>query len=203
MRLIPKERKFFDHFRKNILNVKIGVKSLRDMITDYSNKTQHAQAVRDREHDGDTMTHELMNTLSKTFVTPIDREDIHSLAGALDDILDYAEEIADTMLLYRIESPTEHLEKMADVLVLAVIELEHAVDKLDTNNDIARHWIEVNTLENEGDKLYRKAVSELFHSNADPLEVIKWKDVYQLMESAIDKCEDAANIIENLVIKHG
>lgn len=203
LRLIPQEKKFFDFLKRSIENNLLGVIALRDLLHNYDDFVARAQVVRDREHDGDQITHEIMNALSKTFITPFDREDIYALAASLDDILDYAEEVADTLVLYKIERPTEHLRQMTDVLVAAVAELQLAIEKLDKLKNIAPHWIEVNTLENEGDRLNRKAISQLFETESNPIEIIKWKDIYGLVESSIDKCEDAANIIENIVIKHG
>jgi hypothetical protein len=200
--IIPKENRFFELFKNDISNIVKGVTALREMIHDYENVKVKSKKVDEFENAGDEITHEIMNLLSTTFVTPFDREDIYELVSQLDNILDLSEEVADTMFLYKIEKPTPELIEMSDVLVEACRELEKAIYELEKLKDLQHFWINIHTLENRGDKLYRKAISKLFSADANPIDVIKYKDVYRLTEAAIDKCEDVANIIENIVLKH-
>ncbi len=154
------------------------------------------------EHVGDKIVHDIVKRLNKTFVTPLDREDIYDLASTLDEILDSIEATADLMVLYRIESPTTHAVEQATVLAKQTAVLRVAIDGLEKRKGLDDHWIEVNRLENEGDRLYRDAVAELFDGDMKCTDIIKWKDIYATLEGAIDQCEDVANILETIVLKN-
>ncbi len=201
-RLIPREERFFDMFVEDAANVLAAARQLEIMLRSYDDVEGRARRIRDLEHHGDELSHAIGNRLETTFVTPFDREDIHGLISGLDDILDLVEEVADTFLLYRIERPTAASIEQSSIIVRQCETLHEALTKLRGFRDLQRYWIEVHRLENEGDRIARAAVAELFSDSKDPVEIVKWKDVYSLLESCIDKCEDVANIIEKIVVKH-
>jgi predicted phosphate transport protein (TIGR00153 family) len=154
------------------------------------------------EQEGDRITHDIMQRLNQTFVTPIDREDIIALVSALDDIVDYTEEVADYLGLYKIEAPMDQAMKLAHVLLHASRQVQGAIARLREFGDISHFTVEINRLENDGDRITREAVASLFHNGIDPMVVIRWKDIFERLEAAIDACEHAANILEGIVIKH-
>jgi hypothetical protein len=200
--LIPRETKFFDMFVEDARNVLGAARLLEQFFRNYDDRERLASQLLDAEHAGDQISHDIGHKLEKTFVTPFDREDIHALISRLDDILDFIEEVADTCILYNIEAPTETARQQAEIITRQCEQLAEGLTKLRNFTGLEQHWIEVHRLENEGDRIARKAVAELFKHGQDALEVIKWKDVYALLERAIDACEDAANVIERIVVKH-
>ncbi|HEX7949453.1 MAG TPA: DUF47 family protein [Candidatus Limnocylindrales bacterium] len=200
--LIPRETRFFDLFVEDAANVLDAARLFEAMVRTYDAPEDRAREIRDAEHRGDEISHEIGHRLEATFVTPFDREEIYALISGLDDVLDDIEECADTFVLYRIESPTAVAVQQASIIVKQCAQLHDALSHLRGFKGLEKYWIEVHRLENEGDVLARKAIADLFSGGADPLEVIKWKDVYALLESTIDKCEDVANIIERITIKH-
>ena len=202
LRLIPREERFFDLFAEDAANMLAGARLLEAMLRSYDAPEQRAQEIRDVEHRGDEMSHEIGRKLESTFVTPFDREEIHALISALDDVIDFIEEGADTFVLYRIEAPTPVAIEQAAIIVKQCEQLHEALSNLRGFRGLEKYWIEVHRLENEGDQIARNAVAELFSGSMEPLEVVKWKDVYGLLEGCIDKCEDVANIIEKIVVKH-
>jgi predicted phosphate transport protein (TIGR00153 family) len=199
---IPREEKFFDMFVEDAQNVLAAARLLDEFFHSYDQRERLASQLTDLEKRGDQLSHDIGHRLEETFVTPFDREDIHALITRLDDILDFIEEVADTCVLYRIEMPTPVVQEQAAIVVQQCEELVKALTKLKDFKDVAPHWIEVHRLENEGDRIGRRAVADLFTDGVDPITVIKWKDVYALLEAAIDACEDAANVIERIVAKH-
>ncbi len=205
LRLIPREEKFFDMFRAQATNVVEGAKLLKDLLEDYSEVDQKRMKIEGVESVGDEIAHRIMEKLNKTFITPMDREDIHALASALDDILDYINATAQRLQLYRVNTITDDARALANIILRAAEETETLVESMENLKDIKRlkaRWIEVNRLENEGDKVSRHAIAGLFEKEKDPIEVIKWKELYEHLETAIDKCEDAANIVEAVVLKN-
>ncbi len=200
--LIPRETKFFDMFVEDALNLLGAARLLEQFFRNYDDRERLASQLLDAEHAGDQISHEIGHKLESTFVTPFDREDIHSLISRLDDILDFIEEVADTCILYNIDAPTDTARQQAEIITRQCEQLAEALTKLRHFKGLEQHWIEVHRLENDGDRVARQAVAELFKHGQDPLEVIKWKDVYALLEKAIDACEDAANVIERIVVKH-
>ncbi|HEY8170834.1 MAG TPA: DUF47 family protein [Candidatus Limnocylindria bacterium] len=199
---IPREEKFFDMFVEDAQNVLAGARTLHEFFRSYDQRERLASQLQDLEKRGDSISHDIGHKLMDTFVTPFDREDIHELITGLDDILDFVEEVADTCILFRIEAPTPICTQQAEIIVRQCEEIVRALEKLKGFKDVAPHWIEVHRLENEGDRIGRQAVADLFMDGMDPVEVIKWKDVYALLESGIDACEDVANVIERIVAKH-
>ncbi len=202
LRLIPREERFFDLFAEDAANVLGASRLLEAMLRSFDVLDRRAGEIRDAEHRGDELSHEIGHRLEATFVTPFDREDIHALISGLDDILDLIEEVADTFVLYRIEAPTPVAIQQASIVVRQCEQLHEALTHLRGFRGLEKYWIEVHRLENEGDQLARRAIAGLFSGGGDVLEVVKWKDVYALLEATIDKCEDVANVIERITIKH-
>jgi uncharacterized protein len=202
LRLIPREERFFDLFVEDAANVLGGARLLEAMLRTYDQVERRAGELRDAEHRGDEISHDIGHRLEKTFVTPFDREDIHALISALDDVIDFIEEVADTFVLYRIEAPTAVAVQQATIIVRACEQIHDALAHLRGFNGIDKYWIEIHRLENEGDHLTRTAIATLFENGNDAVEIVKWKDIYDLLEGTIDKCEDVANIIEKIVVKH-
>ena len=201
-RLIPREERFFDLFVEDAANVLDGARQLEAMLRSFDNPDKSAKKIREVEHKGDDISHDIGRRLESTFVTPFDREEIHALISGLDDILDLIEEVADTFVLYRIESPTKTSVKQAALIVQACETLHLALTNLRGFKDLDRYIVEVHRIENEGDRLARSAIASLFDDGAKTLEILKWKDVYALLEDTIDKCEDVADLIERIVVKH-
>jgi predicted phosphate transport protein (TIGR00153 family) len=202
LRLIPREERFFDLFVEDAANVLGAARLLEAMLRSYDVLERRAGELRDAEHRGDEISHDIGHRLESTFVTPFDREDIHGLISALDDVIDLIEEVADTFVLYRIEAPTAAAIEQTTIVVKQCELLHEALLHLRGFKDLDKYWIEVHRLENEGDRVGRAAIAALFESETDPITMIKWKEVYALLETTIDKCEDVANIIERIVVKH-
>ncbi len=200
---IPREEKFFDLFVEDAQNVLAGARLLEEFFRSYDQRERLASQLRDLERRGDGLSHDIGTKLENTFVTPFDREDIHQLISRLDDVLDFIEEVADTCILYKIEAPTPTAHDQAEIIVKQCEELVRALEKLKGFKGVSPHWIEIHRLENDGDRLVRKAIADLFTDDGpDPIEIIKWKDLYSLLEDTIDSCEDTANVIERIVVKH-
>jgi predicted phosphate transport protein (TIGR00153 family) len=200
--LAPTGREYFALFAEAGENVLRCAGLLERLLASYPDGRELAADVKACEQEGDRITHDLIRNLNHTFVTPIDRDDIHRLAGALDDIVDYTEEVADYLGLYRTEAPMAKAQDMARILQDACREIATALPLLRGFQDISQHTIEINRLENEGDRVVREAIAELFDNGIDPMVVIRWKDLYERLEAAIDATEDAANIMEGIVIKN-
>jgi uncharacterized protein len=198
----PKEREFFDLFEEAGANIVRAAELLKDMLDGWPDRAELARDVLVCEQEGDRITHDIIQRLNQTFVTPIDREDIYALASALDDIVDFIEEVADFLGLYRIEAPMEQAQRMAHVLHEASRQISGAMPRLRTFRDIRHYTVEVNRLENEGDRIVREALASLFDRGIDPMMVIRWKDIFERLEDAIDATETAANILEGIVIKN-
>jgi uncharacterized protein len=200
--LVPRDRVFFDLFNEAGQNTVRAAKLLHQMIGNWPEEAGLAREILLAEQDGDRITHNLVQRVNSTFVTPIDGEDIHSLATKIDDIVDYTEETADFMGLYRIEAPMEQSLALADVLVKSCEQLAAALAKLRGFKNLEQYWIEIHRLENDGDRLYRDAVASLFVDGIDPMVVIRWRDIFLRLERAIDATEAAATILEGIVIKN-
>jgi predicted phosphate transport protein (TIGR00153 family) len=202
LRLIPREERFFDLFVDDAANVLGAARLLEAMLRSYDDIERRSTEIRHAEHRGDEISHDIGHRLEATFVTPFDREEIHALISGLDDVLDLIEEVADTFVLYRIEAPTAAAIEQASIIVKQVEVLHEALLHLRGFKELEQYWIEVHRLENEGDRIARGAIAALFEANGEAVGIIKWKDIYALLEATIDKCEDVANIIERITIKH-
>ncbi|WP_173051503.1 DUF47 family protein [Nitrospira sp. KM1] len=201
--LIPREEAFFELFKKAAHNMIEGSRLLAGMMKDLRSPIDQAKRIKDVEHIGDGITHDIALRLNQTFITPIDREDIHDLASALDDILDVAEAVADRFVLYKVTQPTPMAVRLAEILYQASVAVGRGVDRLGLPHpQIQECSVQVNSLENEADRVSRDAISELFEKETDPIAVIKWKEIYEGFEAGTDRCEDVANILERISIKH-
>ena len=201
-RLIPREERFFDLFVQDAANVLDGARQLEAMLRSYESSEKAAKKIRETEHRGDEISHDIGRRLESTFVTPFDREEIHALIAGLDDILDLIEEVADTFILYRIQAPTKTAVKQASLIVQACETIHQALSNLRGFKGLDPYIVEIHRLENEGDRLSRSAIAGLFDDGTKTIDVLKWKDVYALLEDTIDKCEDVADLIERIVVKH-
>jgi predicted phosphate transport protein (TIGR00153 family) len=201
-RFIPRDERFFDLFIEDAANVLDGARQLEAMLRSYENPDKAAKKIRETEHRGDEISHDIGSRLERTFVTPFDREEIHALISGLDDILDLVEQAADTFVLYNITSPTKTSVKQASLIVQSCETIHQALSNLRGFRDLSQFVIEVHRLENEGDRLARSAIAGLFDDGAKTIEVLKWKDIYSVLEDTIDACEHVAQLIERIVIKH-
>ena len=205
IRLVPKQESFFEQFEKQAKLVHEGAQSLAALLVDFKHVEDAAFKIKAMEHDADEVAHEIMRKLNTTFVTPLDREDIHALVSAMDDILDYIESASDRMALYEIKEPTEAAIKLSKILVQATELVMKAISDLrDMKNvsEIRKACVAINRLENQGDQVNRAALAELFKMHDKPMEALKWREIYGHIETAIDKCEDVADILESTVLKN-
>jgi uncharacterized protein len=200
--LVSRDRQYFDLFEEAGGNIVRAADLLDQMLRSYPERAELARDILICEQEGDRITHDIIRRLNETFVTPIDREDIYGLASALDDIVDYTEEVADYLGLYQIEAPMEQAQRLAHVLLQAARAISEAMPRLRSFDDISHYTVEVNRLENDGDRIVREAVAALFHGGIDPMVVIRWKDIFERLEAAIDATETVANTLEGIVIKN-
>jgi uncharacterized protein len=200
--VIPRERAFFDLLEQAAEGVAQGARELDALIDDLPHGEERYRRIQDLEHAGDDLTHRMMALLATTFVTPVDRQDIHRLASWLDDVLDSMEAVSDLLVLHAVNEPIPHLRQQADVLVRATRAVVRVVGGLRSYGAAGRDWAEITRLEREGDRIYRRAVAALFSGDHRPMEVLKWKDLLGEMEAAIDRCEDIADAVESIVLKH-
>jgi predicted phosphate transport protein (TIGR00153 family) len=200
--LVPKERDYFRMFSELAANLDAAAQLLVQFMDHYDEAKTIASRILEHEHVGDKIVHDIVKRLNKSFVTPIDREDIYDLVATMDEVLDNIEAAADSMMLYRVDAPTQHARGQARVIAEASALLHQIIDDLEKRTDLMERVIRVNSLENEGDRMFREAVAALFEDGMACTDIIKWKDVYELLESAIDECEHVANVIESIVLKH-
>ncbi len=198
----PREREFFDLFEEAAANIVRATELLEKMLEQWPDHGELGRDVLVCEQEGDRITHDIIQRLNSTFVTPIDREDIYALASALDDIVDFVEEVSDFLVLYRIEAPMDQANELARILHQSARALAGAMPRLRTFEDIHHYTIEVNRLENDGDRVVWQALASLFERGIDPMLVIRWKDIFERLEDAIDSTETTANILEGIVIKN-
>ena len=198
----PKDREFFNLFEEAAGNNLRAAEFLVEMLADFPEKKGLAREILSCEHEGDRVTHDLIHRLNQTFVTPIDREDILELASALDDVVDLTEEVADYLVLYKIEAPMEQAQRLAEILHQACDQIVSAMGRMRGFRDISHYTVEIHRLENDGDRVVREAIASLFETGIDPMVVIRWKDVFERLEEAIDATETVANVLEGVVIKN-
>ncbi len=205
MGLFPQSTNFFDLFEKAANNIIQGAKLLENFVSSPDQLEQKLKAIEDAEHVGDQITHDTIEKLNKTFLTPIDREDIHSLISEMDDILDLIYGTANRIVLYKVDVSSPDIRKVAQILVRAVEEVGKAVlwlRNMKKSEMILAQCIEINRLENEADEALRLAISNLFEREKDPIKVIKQKEILETLENATDRCEDVANVLEGIVLKN-
>jgi uncharacterized protein len=203
--LTPKEGRFFVLFEESAQNAAEVAQKLKEMLCNWNNVDKDVEAIIEMEHKGDGVAHEIIALVNRTFVTPFDREDIALLAHSLDDIVDFIESTADAMNLYKIEVPTPRSKELADIIVQSTIEVHKAIVELRKRVDlkqILQRSMEINRLENMADKVYREALAELFQNSKDIPYIIKWREIYEYMETATDRCEDVANVLEGVALKY-
>jgi uncharacterized protein len=204
-RLLPRETSFFDFFERHAEKTLEGVREFLSLATTSANIVAKAKRIKEIEHETDVITHHCVEALHKTFITPIERDDIYRLITKMDDIMDYVEAASERIWLYELDKMTAETKDLADVLVRAVEGVRRALRGLrDMKHaeEIIKQCIDVNRLENEADAILRSALARLFKEEKDPITVIKWKEVYENLEAATDRCEDVANIIEGVVLEH-
>ena len=202
-RLIPHEEKFYDDFKMMADQLRQGARLLETMFAVDPPIADKAHEIKEVEHQCDFLTHEIIQRLNKTFVTPIDREDIHELARTLDDVMDAIDNAAALIPLYRIDKVRPGARELTKVIIQQTDEIRAAVEALEQRKGVLERAVEINRLENEGDRLYKEAVGKLFDEERDPIAVIKWREILGMLETATDRVEDVANLLENVVVKHG
>lgn len=202
-RLIPREERFYEDFVSMTDQVSMGASLLAEMFAGERPVATMAQQIKEIEHKCDFMTHEIIQRLNKTFVTPIDREDIHALATRLDDVMDAIDMASGLVPLYKIDKVRFGARELTKLIADQIRALRQAFVALDKRSGVLDHTVEINRIENEADKVYKEALGRLFDEERDPIAVIKWKEVLSLLEQATDRCEDVANLLENVVVKHG
>jgi uncharacterized protein len=202
---VPRDREFFDLFEEAGANILRAADLLDRMLRNYPDTKELAREILLCEQEGDRITHDIVQRLNQTFVTPIDREDILELASALDDIVDLTEEVADYLGLYKVEAPMEQAQRLAHILMQASRQIAEAMPRMRDFKDISHYTVEIHRLENDADRVERQAVASLFATGIDPMLIIRWKDIYESLESSVDSCETVANVLEGITIKqaHG
>ena len=202
-RLIPREEKFYTDFQALADELKRGSRLLEQMVAPDKPVWDKADEIKEVEHKCDFLTHEIIQRLNRTFVTPLDREDIHALARSLDDVMDAIDASASLVRLYRLETVRFGARELARIITSCTDQVRLALEALEQNKGVATHAIEINRLENEADRAHQQAVSRLFDDEKDPIVVMKWKETLDFLEDATDRCEDVANVLEGVVVKHG
>jgi predicted phosphate transport protein (TIGR00153 family) len=200
--VVPQDRSFFDLFEKLAETVAQGATELLDLLKNYSDLDRRVGKILDIEHEGDELTHEIIKVLNTSFVTPFDREDIHHLASSLDDVLDAIEAAAEYLQLHKIEQPLPQMVALTETLSQAATKTAEAMPRLRKMKNLEEYWIEINRLENEGDRFYRRTIAELFSGDYRAMDVLKWKEIIEQIEGAIDRLEDVANTVESISLKH-
>jgi len=204
-RFLPREEKFFVLFEESAQNIVKAAQGLKKLVDEWKDVEEEVAQITELEHQGDTITHEIMAQLNRTFVTPFDREDIALLGHTLDDVTDFIHAAADAMVIYKVDHPSQRAKELADIIVQATAEVERAMPQLRHRaglRHILPRCVEINRLENMADRVFRSAMAELFSNTTDLAEVIKWREIYEHMESATDRCEDVANVLEGVALKH-
>jgi len=201
-RLIPREARFFDDFVAMAEQIRLGATMLEDMLAPDKPIWDKADQIKEVEHKCDFITHEIIQRLHKTFVTPFDREDIHNLARSLDDVMDAIDASASVVRLYSIERVRPDARELARIIKASADEMLKALQALERKKGVAEPAVEINRLENEADRVHQTAVRRLFEEEKDPIEIMKWKEIFDFLEESTDRCEDVANVVEGIVVKH-
>jgi len=202
---MPREEKFFELFEASARNMVKAAQKLKELVNTWDNVDQRVSEITELEHEGDTITHQIMEQLNRTFVIPFDREDIALLGHTLDDVTDFIHAAADAMFIYKVDRPDQPARELSDAIVQAAIEVEKAMPHLRRRAEfkqIFERCIEINRLENLADEVFRSALGELFTDTTDIAKIIKWREIYEHMESATDRGEDVANVLEGVALKH-
>lgn len=201
VRLIPKETKFFEMFAEMSGNLIEGARLLTQLLADFKDVGERVQTLKDVEHRGDELTHQILVKLNQTFITPFDREDIHRLASSMDDVIDFIHAAGESLVIYKITSAPPEAAQLAGVIVKQCEQIGKAMVMLEKHDHLLDYCVEINRLENEGDRIARVSIAKLFENERDPITLIKMKELYELLETATDKAEDVANVLESVVLK--
>jgi predicted phosphate transport protein (TIGR00153 family) len=199
---VPKDREFFDLFEEAAQNIVRGAEMLEEMVAGFPDTASLGREILVCEQEGDRITHDIVHRLNQTFVTPIDREDILELVSALDDVIDLTEEVADFLVLYKVEAPMDPAERLTTILKDACRQIAQAMPRMRSFEDISHYVVEIHRLENDGDRAVREGIASLFDKGVDPMVVIRWKDIFERLEEAIDAAEHVADTLETIVIKN-
>jgi uncharacterized protein len=202
-RLLPREEKFYSDFEALADELKRGARLLEEMLAPDPPNWNKADEIKEVEHKCDFLTHEVIQRLNRTFVTPLDREDIHALARSLDDVMDAIDAAAALVRLYRLSAVRFGVRELAKIITSSTDQVRLAVGALEAHKGLTTHAVEINRLENEADRVHQQAVGKLFDDERDPILVMKWKEALDFLEDATDRCEDVANVLEGVMVKHG
>jgi predicted phosphate transport protein (TIGR00153 family) len=200
--LTPQKREFFDLFTHASSNARDIARALVELLDEWPESREKLRDIRELEHEGDRLTHEVINLLNRTFVTPFDRDDMYRLSSVIDDVCDHIDEAADNIDAYEVRDVPQKARQQAEVIYRAASRLHEAVELLEGFKDSKRQLVALRELEDEGDRLSREAIAELFRSGADPLTIIRWKDIHEQLEEAVDACENAADVLEAILVKN-
>jgi predicted phosphate transport protein (TIGR00153 family) len=202
LRLTPQKREFFELFNEAALNAREIARLLVELLDGWPGSRELLLEIRTAEHEGDRLTHEVIDLLNRTFVTPFDRDDMYRLASVIDDICDHVDEAADDIDAYEVTEVPPRAREQAEVIYRAASRLHEAIELLEGFGDAHKHLFALRELEDEGDRLSREAVADLFRSGRDPLTIIRWKDIHEQLEEATDACENAADVLEAILVKN-
>lgn len=201
-RFMPHDGDFFALFQRQAENIVVGAKAFLTMLEHYTGVPEQVQSIKAIEHNGDEITHQIFRKLNQTFITPFDREDIHELCSTMDDVIDLIDAAASRFVLYRVVEPRAGSIELVKVLAAATIELNEAIHAMESPDKALHRVIEINRLENESDRICRTLIARLFEEEKNPVEIIKWKEIFEVIETAVDKCEDVSNVIESVILKN-
>jgi predicted phosphate transport protein (TIGR00153 family) len=201
-RFMPQDGDFFVLFNKQAENIVVGAQAFVHMLERYTAVPEQVQSIKAIEHTGDEITHQIFRRLNQTFITPFDREDIHLLGSTMDDVIDLIDAASSRFVLYRIAHVRLGTLELCKVLAAATVELKEAVHSMQSPDKALHHVIEINRLENESDRICRTLIAQLFEEEKNPVEIIKWKEIFEVIETAVDKCEDVSNVIESVILKN-
>ncbi|HEY8647466.1 MAG TPA: DUF47 family protein [Gaiellaceae bacterium] len=202
LRLTPQKREFFVLFTQASSNARDISRALVELLDEWPEKRDRLRDIRELEHEGDRLTHAVIDLLNRTFVTPFDRDDMYRLASVIDDVCDHVDEAADNIDAYEVRDVPDKARQQAEVIYRAASRLHEAVELLEGFKDSKRQLVALRELEDEGDRLSREAIADLFRSGADPLTIIRWKDIHEQLEEAVDACENAADVLEAILVKN-
>jgi predicted phosphate transport protein (TIGR00153 family) len=201
-RFMPHDGDFFVLFQKQAENIVAGARAFVSLLEHYTGVPEQVQSIKAIEHAGDEITHQIFRKLNQTFITPFDREDMHELCGTLDDVIDLIDAAASRFVLYRVTEVRPGTIELVKVLAAATQELNEAIHAMESPDKALHRVIEINRLENESDRICRTLIAQLFEEEKNPVEIIKWKEIYEVIETAVDKCEDVSNVIESVILKN-
>ena len=201
-RFMPRDGDFFVLFQKQAENIVAGAQAFTKMLEHYTGVPEQVQSIKAIEHQGDEITHQIFRKLNQTFITPFDREDMHELCGTMDDVIDLIDAAASRFVLYRVDSVRPGTIELSKVLAAATVELSSAIHSMESHDKALQHIIEINRLENESDRICRVLIAQLFEEEKESVQIIKWKEIFEVIETAVDKCEDVSNVIESVILKN-